>query len=64
MNIIFSYHFDEDGFSMYDKNHRLDGKITIDKLGKILNWVLEETETGIATVAKPYKTESKETNHT
>jgi hypothetical protein len=57
--VIFDYEFDEDGFSMYDKRHLLKGEITLDEKGKIINWTLEETHTGVAANLEPYKTGEK-----
>ena len=59
MVVTIKYHFDEDGFSMYDKTHTLEGKFTITELGVLSDWFLEETETGVAAVRDPYKMKSK-----
>ncbi len=56
ISVTFEYHFDEDGFSMYPRNHILEGKVILDKAGSILSFKLEETYTGPACVEDPYKT--------
>ena len=48
------YHFDEDGFSQYDKTHILEGRFTISISGTIDDMELEETHTGVAAVRNPY----------
>ena len=57
--VVFNYHFDEDGFSQYDKSHHLSGGITIDENGEIFDWSLTETHTGVAANLDTYKTKSK-----
>ena len=57
--ITIKYNFDEDGFSMYDKTHTLQGTFTITSDEKISEWFLEETETGVAAVRDPYTMHSK-----
>ncbi|MFX0139053.1 MAG: hypothetical protein ACFFDN_35760 [Candidatus Hodarchaeota archaeon] len=47
--VAFKYHFDEDGFSQYDKTHILEGKGRMDPNGELLEWSLEETHTGVDT---------------
>ncbi|HUT80993.1 MAG TPA: L-2-amino-thiazoline-4-carboxylic acid hydrolase, partial [Candidatus Bathyarchaeia archaeon] len=54
--VRFTYQFDEDGFSMYDKNHILKGELILDSERKILSFKLEETYTGPGCVEDPYKT--------
>jgi hypothetical protein len=41
---------------MYDKRHILEGDITIDDKGTIIDWNLEETRTGEAANLDPYNT--------
>ncbi|MFW9923808.1 MAG: hypothetical protein ACFFDW_11035 [Candidatus Thorarchaeota archaeon] len=55
--ITFEYHFDEDGFSQYDKNHILNGKLILSMDFNILEAKLEEIHTGVACVEKPYNRE-------
>lgn len=55
LKINFKYHFDEDGFSQYDKTHTLDGSATITVSGEILDFVLEEVHTGVAANITPYQ---------
>ncbi|NHJ47751.1 MAG: hypothetical protein FK733_08185 [Asgard group archaeon] len=57
-HVLIKYQFDEDGFSMYDKRHILEGEFTLDETGKILDWKLEETRTGEAANLDPYKTKT------
>ena len=57
--VTIKYHFDEDGFSMYDKTHTFEGKFTITELGELSDWFLEETETGVAAVSEPYSMNPK-----
>ena len=42
--VTFRYYFDEDGFSQYDKGHKLEGMIVVDATGKIVESTLEETQ--------------------
>ena len=58
--VVFKYRFDEDGFSMYDKTHTLEGTALIDSSGTLIESTLEETYTGPATVFDPYKSQAKE----
>jgi hypothetical protein len=44
---------------MYDKRHLLKGEITFNEKGTILEWILEETHTGVAANLEPYKTGDK-----
>jgi len=53
--VSFRYIFDEDGFSQYDKNHVLDGKIIFSCNYDILSFGLEEVVTGIACIKEPYQ---------
>jgi hypothetical protein len=55
IEVTFKYHFDEDGFSMYDKTHTFEGKILFSKTKEIISWELEEIHTGIAAYYEPYK---------
>ena len=52
--VTIKYHFDEDGFSMYDKTHTFEGKFTINECGVLSDWFLVETETGVAAVRERY----------
>ncbi len=47
--VTFKYHFDEDGFSQYDKTHIIEGKAKIDSEEEIFAWTLEEVHTGVDT---------------
>lgn len=58
VKVTFRYRFDEDGFSQYDKSHTLEGEVTIDSAGAILESTLEETYTGPATTYDPYRPQS------
>ena len=55
LHVIFNYFFDEDGFSQYDKSHRLTGEMTIDENGDITDSFLTETHTGVAANLDTYK---------
>ncbi|MCK5047003.1 MAG: L-2-amino-thiazoline-4-carboxylic acid hydrolase [Candidatus Heimdallarchaeota archaeon] len=59
ISVTFEYHFDEDGFSMYPRNHILEGEAILDVAGSILSFKLEETYTGPASVEDPYKTKKE-----
>ena len=48
-----------DGFSMYPRNHIIEGEVEIDKEGNILSFKLEETFTGPACVEDPYGTKEE-----
>ena len=58
VKVTFRYHFDEDGFSQYDKTHVLEGVVILDTAGNILESTLEEVHTGVATNADPYRPQS------
>ena len=58
LRVTFRYSFDEDGFSQYPKDHRLEGMVVIDATGKIVESKLEETFTGPATTMDPYRPKS------
>jgi hypothetical protein len=60
IQVSFKYIFDEDGFSMYDKRHILEGIIVFDETGKIIEWTLDETRTGEAANLEPYKSNKKQ----
>jgi len=47
--VAFNYHFDEDGFSQYDKTHLIEGEVKINSCGEICAWSLEEVHTGVDT---------------
>ena len=51
--VRFKYHFDEDGFSQYDKTHQLVGEISFNN-NEIIDWQLEEIHTGIAALKDKY----------
>lgn len=59
ISVRFEYHFDEDGFSQYPRNHILEGEVIMDEAGSILSFKLEETYTGPASVQDPYKTKKE-----
>jgi len=46
--IDFKYHFDEDGWSQYDKTHVFKGSLVINSTGKISDKKLIEKHKGIA----------------
>lgn len=46
--VTFSYEFDEDAFSQYDKTHILKGRLKISSSGELLERFLEEAHTGVA----------------
>ena len=50
----FRYHFDEDGFSMYEKTHLLVGWISLDSDNNIVSWELEEIDTSVFANLDPY----------
>lgn len=54
IKVTFRYHFNEDGFSQYDKTHILEGAVVISTSGAVLDFTLEETYTGPATTNDPY----------
>ncbi len=56
ISVTFEYHFDEDGFSQYPRNHILEGEVVLNEAESILSFKLEETYTGPACVEDPYKT--------
>jgi len=56
--VTFRYYFDEDGFSQYDKGHKLEGMVVVDATGKIMESTLEETHTGPATLLDQYRPQS------
>lgn len=58
IRVKFRYHFDEDGFSQYDKTHVLDGRLVVGTTGRILESTLEETHTGPATNFDAYVSKS------
>ena len=58
IRVTFRYSFDEDGFSQYPKDHRLEGMVVINTNGDIVESKLEETFTGPATTMDPYKPKS------
>ena len=61
IRVTFRYHFDEDGFSQYDKTHVLDGDVTIEVSGEVTEFVLKEIHTGVAANIAPYaRQESKD----
>lgn len=55
VRVKFRYHFDEDGFSQYDKTHVLDGEATIEVSGEITKFSLKEIHTGVAANFSPYR---------
>jgi hypothetical protein len=59
ISVTFEYHFDEDGFSQYPRVHILNGEVIFDSAGTILDFKLEETYTGPASVEDPYKTKKE-----
>jgi hypothetical protein len=54
VKVSFRYVFDEDGFSQYDKTHGLEGEVTIDSSGNIIESTLKEVYTGVGAVRDPY----------
>ncbi len=58
IRVTFRYHFDEDGFSQYDKTHVLDGDVIIDVSGEISEFELKEIHTGVASNIAPYRPQS------
>jgi hypothetical protein len=48
LDIEFQYHFDEDGFSQYDKTHQLQGLVRTTGKDTVDLLKLEETHTGVA----------------
>jgi hypothetical protein len=54
VKVTFRYHFDEDGFSQYDKTHVLEGVVILDTAGSILEYTLKEVHTGVAANHNPY----------
>ncbi len=50
VSVTFNYHFDEDGFSQYDKTHTFKGKVKLDSRGIIVEKALEETHRGVAAI--------------
>jgi hypothetical protein len=53
IDYFFSYSFDEDNFSMYDKTIGFRGKARINNQNKILELELDASEIGIAARFKP-----------
>jgi hypothetical protein len=56
--VTFRYYFDEDGFSQYDKGHKLEGMVIVDATGKIVESTLEETHRGPAAQLDRYRPKS------
>lgn len=48
VSVAFEYHFDEDGYSQYDKTHTFRGKVKLDSMGRVVEQTLEETRRGVA----------------
>ncbi|MHA2296487.1 MAG: hypothetical protein ACXAEU_00760 [Candidatus Hodarchaeales archaeon] len=57
-SVEFEYRFDEDSFSQYDKTHVLEGRVTIDTGGRIIEKALEETHRGVAAIKEHEPKES------
>ena len=57
--VTFRYYFDEDGFSQYDKGHVIEGTVVVDTTGAIIEYTLEQTHKGPATLLDRYKPQSE-----
>ncbi|MGC9781359.1 MAG: hypothetical protein HZR80_19110 [Candidatus Heimdallarchaeota archaeon] len=58
--VLFKYNYDEDGFSMYDRQHYLEGEVVLNAEGSILESRLEEVHTDPGCVEDPYKPKKNE----
>ena len=60
--VLFKYTFDEDGFSLNDKSHHLEGQLIFSKEREIVSSVLKETYTGQSSNMDPYKSKKEATD--